>query len=278
MPWTYTEDSYREYTRTSWNQSADSYGRFMELLLPFRTALVDAVAARQGESILDLGTGPGEPALTIASSVAPGGRVLGVDLSERMVALASATARSRGLPNAEFRAMDSSRLDLPDGQFDAVVSNFGFQIFTDPEAAAREAHRVLRPHGRIAVTIWARGDRVPFLDALIAPMLQHAEPDENGYIPTPYEIGGPGEMVGFLGAAGFREGLEATLSHTVHFPNADAYLDTLLRGTPIGHSLSEESPVVQAEVLAAARRTLAAATGPTGIDLRAECLLVTARA
>jgi SAM-dependent methyltransferase len=278
MPWTYTEEYYRDYTRSTWNESADSYGRFMELLLPFRAALVTKLDPQPGESVLDLGTGPGEPAMTIARAVAPSGRVVGVDLSERMVSLATETARARRLSNIEFRAMDCGKLDLPDGTFDGVVSNFGFQIFTDPEAAAREARRVLKPGGRIAVTIWAPGARVPFLDAVIAPMLRHAEPDETGYIPTPYETGGPGEMVGFLEAAGFHGGAESTVTHTVHLPDAEAYLDIVLRGTPIGHSLHEESPEVQADVLAATRRNLAAATTPLGIDLRAECLLVTARA
>ncbi len=132
------------------------------------------------------------------------GRVTGVDLSERMVAIAQEAAQRRGLDNIEFRAIDCSKLDLPDRSFDGAVSCCGFQIFTDPEGAARETWRVLKPGGRIAVSVWSVGAKVPFLDVIVAPMLAHAEPDASGYIPTPYETGGPGEMVAFLRAAASR--------------------------------------------------------------------------
>ncbi|HXY47480.1 MAG TPA: methyltransferase domain-containing protein [Thermoplasmata archaeon] len=277
VPWKYTEEYYREYTRTTWNESAEAYVRFMALLAPFRSALVEALASQPGERVLDLGTGPGEPALTIARRVGPTGDVLGIDLSEKMVALAGRNAREREIRNVEFRTMDCAKLELKDGSFDAVVSNFGFQIFTDPEAAAREAHRVLAPHGRIAVTVWPSGDRVPFLHAIVGPMLSHAEPDETGYIPTPYETGGPGEMIAFLSSAGFRDGEERRVSTTVHLPDADAYLDTVLKGTPLGHSLSEETAEVQREVLRDTRERLAQYTTGDGVTLPAECVLVTAR-
>ena len=277
MSWTYSDDYYREYTRTTWNESAATYGPLLDLLGPFRTALVERLAPRPGERVVDLGTGPGEPAMTIARAVAPGGRVLGVDLSEKMVALATEVARTRRLDNVEFRTMDCTKLDLEDASFDAAVSAFGFQIFTDPEGAAKEARRILRPSGRIAVTVWTSAKKVPFLDAVIGPMLKYAEPDANGYIPTPYETGGPGEMVGFLEAAGFRDGKEAPVEATMHFASAEEYLRIILKGTPLGHSLSEESPEVQADVLAATRKNLAAATGPGGVDLAAECLVVSAR-
>jgi len=108
-------------------------------------------------------------------------------------------------------------------------------------------------------------------------MLRHAEPDETGYIPTPYETGGPGEMIAFLSDAGFRDGRERHVSHTVRLPDADTYLDILLRGTPLGHSLSEEVADVQREVLQETRSRLAEYTTKEGLALPAECVLVTAR-
>lgn len=277
MPWTYTEEYYREYTRTTWNESADAYVSLMRSLTPFRTDILAELGTRPGETVLDLGTGPGEPALTIAQGVGPTGHVTGVDLSEKMVSIARRAAADRSVGNLDFQTMDCAALTLPDTSFDAVVSCFGFQIFTDPERVAREAHRVLKPHGRICVGVWSSGDRVPLLHAVVGPMLEYAEPDENGYLPTPYETGGPGEMIAFLEAAGFRDGHERHVRHSVRFDSPEDYLRAVLKATPLGHSLSEEEPRVQEAVLRKARANLDEWLTPQGLSVPADCVIVRAR-
>ena len=277
MPWKYTDEDYREYTRTTWNESAGPYVGLMRTLEPFRAEVVKRLRARHGERILDMGTGPGEPAMTLAREVGPMGHVTGVDLSETMIALAQEKARATGVPNVDFRTMDCSALTLPDSSFDAATCCFGFQIFTGPEAAAREAHRVLKPGGRIGVCVWSTGDKVPLLHALVEPMMELAEPDETGYMPTPYETGGPGEMIRFLAAAGFEAGAESRVQRSVTFRSPDEYLELVLKGTPLGHSLVEEEPKIQQEILRKTRANLERWTSPAGVSLPAECVVVSAR-
>jgi ubiquinone/menaquinone biosynthesis C-methylase UbiE len=276
MPWKYTDEDYREYTRTTWNAAAKPYLAFMNRLRPFHEELVRRVCPRKGERFLDMACGPGEPAIAIAKRVGEKGHVLGVDLSERMIALARRVARDDGVGTAEFRVMNCEQLDLPDASFDAAVSAYGFQIFTDPQKAAREAFRVVKPGGRLACCIWSTAEHVPFLHAIIGPMLDHAEPDETGYLPTPYETGGKGEMAGFLEESGFHGAKESRTNHVFRFRDAEEYLDVIVRGTPIGHSLSEETPEVQREVLQATRTNLLAWTRADGIRIPGECVFVTA--
>ncbi len=274
MPWTYSEEYYTEYTRATWNESATAYVSLMRNLEPFRSEVLTQLDPQPGEHILDLGTGPGEPALTLARAVGPKGRVTAVDLSENMVKIAREVAGSRGMHNVDFHVMDCSKLTFPDSVFDAAVSCFGFQIFTNPEMAASQAHRVLRPGGRIFLTVWSTGDRVPWLDVLVGPMLEHAEPDETGYIPTPYETGGPGEMAAFLESAGFVGAREHRVTCTMRYDDAEAYLESILKATPIGHSLYEESPEVQEEILRKTRENLQKWATPDGLRLPAECVVV----
>ncbi len=236
----------------------------MRLLGPYGYDLMNRMEAKVRERILDLATGPGESAMSLARIVGPEGFVVGVDLSERMVELATQASRQRRLDNAEFRVMDAEHLAFPDGSFDAVVSRLGFQIFTNPEAVAREAYRVLRPGGRIVVAVWSTADKAAALYALVGPMLEFAEPDETGYLPTPYELGGPGEMTALLAKVGFQDTCKERRTHHFVVASEDEYLELMLRGTPMGHSIREEDPATQANILAKTRENLQSWRTPRG--------------
>lgn len=276
MTWTYTDEYYKKYTRDTWNESASSYGPVLRNLDSFNGDLLARAAPRKGERVLDVATGPGEPALTIARLVRPG-RVTGIDLSERMVDLANENAKRASLDNVEFKVMDAEALTLADGSFDLVTCRFGLQIVTNPEVALAEMHRVLKPGGRLAATVWGPGERTPAIHAIIGPMLEYAEPDETGYIPTPYEMGGEGELTELLHEAGFVDAAESRVTRKWTFRDEEDYLAGVLKGTPIGHSLSEEDKPTQEAVLKQTRANLQSHKTPRGIELDAECVVVWAK-
>lgn len=278
MTWTYTEEYYKNYTRDTWNESAAEYAPVRRNLDKWNPHLLKRAAARGGERVLDVACGDGEPALSLARAVAPNGKVIGIDLSERMIGVAAERAKDAMVPNVDFQVMDAEKLTLADASFDLVTCRFGLQIVTDPDAAIREALRVLKPGGRLVATVWGPGERCPAIHSIIGPMLEFAEPDETGYLPTPYEMGGDGELVGILGKAGFEGAREERFTHDWEFASEEAYFHGVLKGTPIGHSLSEEDEATQKEVLRKTKENLKRWTKTDGsIRAPAEGVVVSAR-
>ena len=115
------------------------------------TRLVEVTAPKRGHHVLDVGTGTGLVANLVAARVKPGS-VIGIDLSERMLSI----ARARKLPNSQFVGMAAERLVFRPSTFDLVTMGEALTYFADPVAALQEAHRVLRPKGRLAVSVLRR--------------------------------------------------------------------------------------------------------------------------
>jgi arsenite methyltransferase len=104
-----------------------------------------------GERVVDVGCGAGIDSLIAAGMVGPGGRVVGVDMTEAMVAKARASAVQAGLTNVEFRQGFAESLPVEDGWADVVISNGVVNLFPDKLAGLRQIARVLKPGGRVQI-------------------------------------------------------------------------------------------------------------------------------
>jgi ubiquinone/menaquinone biosynthesis C-methylase UbiE len=158
-----------------------------------------------GMRALDIACGSGQPALTVARRVEPGGRVVAIDLSSSMVAFANKRAAASGLSNLEFRQMDMEQLDFDDASFDAATCRWGLMFSPDPERAIREIHRVLKPGARLAAITW--GDRAsnPYMWIVGEAMTAFIDPGEaqGAGVAAAFSLSEAGALEDLVRAAGF---------------------------------------------------------------------------
>ena len=206
-----------------WRESAAYWqkhiGTIRAMFSPVTQALIDDAGLIEGDAVLDVAGGSGEPSLTIAETVGPTGSVTCTDALAEMVAAAQGEARRRRLTNVVFRQCAADLLPFEANSFDAVVSRLGVMFFPDLLAALREMLRVTKREGAISLAVWGKSELNPFsytITEVVARYFDATLADPNS--PGAFRFAEPGALAQLLTEAGAIDVKERMLKFHIAAP------------------------------------------------------------
>lgn len=191
-------NSYRLIASEKWKAKSAAMGKSVT------AALVEYAQPRPGMNVLDLASGTGEPAISLAGRVLPHGQVTALDVSSELLEIAKGRAQERGLSNFIPCQADAQKLPFGNDVYDVATCRFGVMFFQDVVLALRELRRVLKPGARACFLAWGSVDQ-PYWQSTMGvvhthvggPLLQSGGPD-------PFRFAKPGSLSTVLDSAGFR--------------------------------------------------------------------------
>jgi SAM-dependent methyltransferase len=241
--------SFHDFEQAGWERAAEFYGdAFGPLTSQTAPWLLEAVRAARGTRLLDVASGPG---FIAAAAAGLGSDVIGLDFAAAMVAEAR-----RRLPTLTFREGDAESLPFEAGSFDAVVMNFGLLHLARPDAAMAEAHRVLRPGGRYAFTVWAAPERAVAFGLALRAIEEVGNPN----VPLPegppfFRFSDAAETGRTLESIGFTDVDARELPLVWRLRSADEVFEALSRGgVRTAAVLRAQTPAALDAIRAAVRR------------------------
>lgn len=217
----------RDEQKETWNRVAGSWKKWdqftMNFLRPTGDAIIKALDIRVDDIVLDIASGTGEPAFSIAE-IAKKGKVFATDLSEEMLAIAHDNAKGRNIKNVEFKVADVSDLPFNDDFFHKISCRMGFMFFPDMQLAAEEMFRVCRTGGRVSIGVWAAAEYNDWFTTMTKVLSKHIElkPAPAG-APGMFRCAKPGFAKQILENAGFKNVHEQNIPGLLDFGTAENY-------------------------------------------------------
>jgi ubiquinone/menaquinone biosynthesis C-methylase UbiE len=178
--------------------------RIEDVTAPVREWMINELAPRPGDTLLELAAGTGDTGYEAAVIAGERGRLISTDFSPAMVQAARRRAAELGLAHVDHRVMDAERIELGDDSVDGVLCRFAYMLMADPAAALAETRRVLRPGGRLALAVWGAPERNPWITIGFGLLVErgHMPPPDPG-APSPFAMASEAQTRALLEGAGF---------------------------------------------------------------------------
>jgi len=254
---TFDPARYKANIRTEWRDAAPGWRAWFEVLeaedggRAVSRTLVGLARIGPGDAVLDVAAGYGEPGLTAARAVAPGGHVVCTDISAAMLAFGRERAAAEGLDNLQFLECDAEELAFEEASFDAVLSRQGLQYLPDVAGVLARLRSFLKPRGRLAVAVWGPPATVQFAAPVPVIRAELRLPPPPAGIPGPFALGDADVLAELVEAAGFTDVTTGTVT-AIYQTGSPELATRWLRAVapPITSLVDPQPPEVQERVWA----------------------------
>jgi len=210
-----------------WGKMAEKFDIWLPQLASVGSDLLNALDAQNGDKILDLGSGTGEPALTLARDMKGEVDILGIDAAEGMVKVANKKVAEANLAGITFQTMPAEKLSFADNTFDRVLCRFGIMLFENPLQGLKEIHRVLKPGGRFAFAVWSTDETMLTLKWSHAVFKNRIDEEFHPPLAKVTSLGPPGVMEDLLKKAKYEQFSIEPITFYYEFPSFDAYWNAI---------------------------------------------------
>lgn len=245
----------REQQKQSWNKFSPGWKKWddvtMRFMLPVSNALIEALKPGPSGNVLDIASGTGEPALTIAAM--PGvEKVVMTDISEDMLKIARENAAERNIHKVETNICDVCELPFDNESFDAISCRFGFMFFPDMQMAANEMYRVLRPGGKMVTAVWDVPDKNFWVTAIMSVINRNLDlPKPPAGAPGMFRCCQPGQMKMIFENAGFKNIREEEVHTKLDVGKVETYWQMMTEvAAPVVAALSKADEAMQQKIKA----------------------------
>ncbi len=256
----------------AWDRHIDALDRWRK---PATDALIDYLAVRSGERVLELAAGPGTLGAQWSSLVGPAGTVVLSDLAPAMVDVAR--TRNASLANVSVEVLDATAIARPDESFDVVACQMGLMLVPTPHDAFAEIRRVLAPAGRFAALVWAAAEENPWLScigmaAAVSGIRVDGSPVGPGGV---FSLADRQRLAALAADAGFAGVTVRAIDLVFRASDPGSHVERVTAVTgPIAAGLAMATTEQVAEYTRVATETIAGFAGPDGVAVPGRALLV----
>ena len=274
-------NSFKAGQRQQWNGVAAGWKKWWETMERMSKnvtqRIIEMADIQPDQNVLDIATGIGEPALSVAPLIGEKGKVVATDVSPEMLSIAQERANGLGITNVEFQELDAEEINFPENQFDSIVCRWGLMFLPDVDAALNSIHRMLLPDGKFATAVWDAPEKIPFFSFAVLTLKDMFDvPPPPPDAPTMTGLA-DGVLEDHMEKTGFRNIVSEKMTVNFEFSSGEEYAELMKDiAAPLNMMLVKQTPEAKAEYWQTLEESVAQkfASGSGAVILPSVTLLV----